>query len=83
MSWTYDEVMAALGDEAQAVPGAIVVFRGKHIVVAENTIGHGFSVTPEGLALLGDKQADTVASKPRKRAVKSADVVVDDIDLSD
>ena len=68
MAWTYEEVMERLGDEAQAVPGAIVVFRNKHITVAETRLGSGFVVTPEGLEILGDKQEKPAAKRPQKTA---------------
>lgn len=76
-AWTYEQVMAKLGDEAQAVPGAIVVFRDKHIEVARVSLENGFSVTDAGRELLGDLPADEVpkkspASKRDKKAVESA-----------
>lgn len=93
MSWTYDEVMAALGDEAQAVPGAIIVFRNKHIVVAETSTDRGFKVTDAGAALLAEfappleqTQAPKLARKPRKpveSANTSATAVEPDLDLED
>ena len=54
MSWTYGEVMAALGDEAQPVPGGILVFRGRHIMVGLCHGGGGFDVTPEGRDILSE-----------------------------
>lgn len=82
MAWTYEEVMAKLGDEAQAVPGAIIVFRNKHIVVAETSTDRGFRVTDEGAALLGEKEEVKAASKPAKKPVKSANVLAtEDLDL--
>ena len=88
MAYTYDEVMALLGDEAQAVPGAIVVFRNKHIEVAKVNLGSGFEVTAEGLALLDELKATATpkASRKPKKAVESANTsadVVDDLDLSE
>lgn len=68
MSWTYGEVMAALGDEAQPVPGGILVFRGKHIMVGLCHGGGGFDVTPEGLDILSEFEEPVVA--PRKPKVK-------------
>ena len=65
MSWTYDEVMAALGDEAQAVPGGILIYRSKHIMVGL-TGGGGFVVTPEGAEILKDYEVHVAA--PRTKA---------------
>lgn len=76
MAWTYEEVMEKLGDEAQAVPGAILVFRDKHIVVAEVSIGSGFSVTPDGLEILGEKVV-----KPQGKTKKPAALDIGDLEL--
>jgi hypothetical protein len=73
MSWTYGEVMAALGDEAQPVPGGILVFRGKHIMVGLCHGGGGFDVTPEGLDVLSE--FDEPVGTPRPRKVKAAKTV--------
>jgi hypothetical protein len=68
MSWTYGEVMAALGDEAQPVPGGILVFRDKHIMVGLCHGGGGFDVTPEGLDILSEFEEPVAV--PRKTKVK-------------
>jgi len=70
MSWTYGEVMAALGDEAQPVPGGILVFRGKHIMVGLCHGGGGFDITAEGAKILSEFEAPVVA--PRKLKAKAA-----------
>jgi hypothetical protein len=84
MAWTCEEIVDHFGGEAQLVPGAIVVFRGKHIVVAEFGNGGSFVVTPAGLELLGDKVVAPKASKKPRKAVESANELVgepDGIDL--
>ena len=83
MSWTYSEVMAALGDEAQPVPGGILVFRGKHIMVGLCHGGGGFDVTPEGAEILSEFEEPVVAPrKPKtKAASKSAVAELDALDL--
>ena len=68
MSWTYGEVMAALGDEAQPVPGGILVHRGEHIMVGLCHGGGGFDITPEGLEILNAFEEPVVA--PRKLKAK-------------
>lgn len=73
MSWTYDEVMATLGDEAQAVPGGILVYRNKHIMVGL-TGGGGFVVTPEGEEILSAYEAPVAAPAPRARKAKAKPV---------
>lgn len=69
MPWTYGEVMAALGDEAQPVPGGILVFRGKHIMVGLCHGGGGFDVTPEGLDILSEFEEPVAV--PRKAKAKA------------
>jgi len=88
MSWTYGEVMAALGDEAQPVPGGILVFRGKHIMVGLCHGGGGFDITPEGADILSEFEEPVVAPRKvkAKAAPKAAPVEVpplDEVDLSD
>lgn len=89
MSYTYEEVMALLGDEAQAVPGAIVVFRNKHIEVAKLDVGGAFIVTDAGRSLLDELKAPAEPVKPAKRTkkteqvVESANELVDDLSLGD
>lgn len=70
MSWTYDEVMNVLGDEAQPVPGGILVFRDKHIMVGLCHGGGGFDITPEGADILSAYEDPVVA--PRKVKTKAA-----------
>lgn len=85
MAWTNEEILEKLGTEAQVVPGAIMVFRGKHIVVAELTVGGGFVITPEGMDILGAAVVVKALKKPKK-AVESANTsvdVTDDFDLED
>ena len=74
MSWTYEQIVDALGEEAQPVPGAIMVYRGKHIIIAEVYGGGGFAITPEGAAILAALEPPKEAPKPRGR---KAHVVVD------
>lgn len=85
MAYTYDEVMSLLGDEAQAVPGCIMVFRDKHIVVAEVSAERGFRVTEAGSVLLVEIAGGTpkAATKPARKSVKSADklATLSDLDL--
>ena len=69
MSWTYGEVMAALGDEAQPVPGGILVFRGRHVMVGLCHGGGGFEVTPEGRDILSEFEEPVAA--PRKRKARA------------
>ena len=86
MAWTCEEIVEHFGAEAQLVPGAIVVFRGKHIVVAEFGNGGSFAVTPEGLELLGEKVVTQKASRKPKKAVESANTLAseaDDLDLGE
>ena len=85
MSWTYGEVMAALGDEAQPVPGGILVFRGKHIMVGLCHGGGGFDVTPEGLEILSAFDEPVVAPRKLKaKAVpKEAVAALDALDLGE
>ena len=71
MSWTYGEVMAALGDEAQPVPGGILVFRGKHIMVGLCHNGGGFDVTPEGMDILNEFEEPVVAPRQLKTKAKA------------
>jgi hypothetical protein len=66
MSWTYEAVMATLGDEAQPVPGGILVFRGKHIMVGLCHGGGGFGVTPEGHEILAEYEAPAPVARARK-----------------
>jgi hypothetical protein len=88
MAYTYEQVMELLGDEAQAVPGAIVVFRDKHIDVARVSLKNGFLVTPEGIEILDALSAD---AKPKGRSPKQKAAVVEsantlaseDLDLSE
>lgn len=70
MPWTYGEVMAALGDEAQPVPGGILVFREKHIMVGLCHGGGGFDVTPEGMDILNEFEEPVVAPRARKAKAK-------------
>ena len=84
MAWTNEEILEKLGAEAQVVPGAIMVFRGKHIVVAELAVGGGFVITPEGTDILGTPVVK--ALKKPKKAVESAITLAsdtDDFDLED
>ncbi len=85
MSWTYGEVMAALGDEAQPVPGGILVFRGKHIMVGLCHGGGGFDVTPEGMDILNEFEEPVVAPRKikAKAATKAAVAELDALDLSE
>jgi hypothetical protein len=85
MSWTYGEVMAALGDEAQPVPGGILVFRGKHIMVGLCHGGGGFDVTPEGLEILSEFEEPVVAPRKHKAQVasKAAVAELDALDLGE
>ena len=74
MSWNPESVAKALGDEAQVVPGCIMVFRGKHIVVME-VDQNGFRLTEEGAKILGEATsapAETPAEEPKRRAKKPA-----------
>jgi len=80
MSWTYDEVMATLGDEAQPVPGGILVFRGKHIMVGVCHGGGGFDLTPEGHEVLSAYEEPVPAPRPRKVKAKTA-TALDAVDL--
>lgn len=60
MAWTYEQVMEQLGDKAQPVPGAIIVFdvlpgakdgrqlRATHLEIAKINVDGGFSVTEDG-----------------------------------
>lgn len=79
MSWTYDEVMATLGDEAQAVPGGILVYRNEHIMVGL-TGGGGFVITPEGAKILSAYEAPTAAPAPRARRPKARPVSEAELD---
>ena len=88
MAYTHEEVMAILGDEAQAVPGAIVVFRDKHIEVAKLRVGGGFELTVEGRELLdamipvdAPEKHEGKKSKKVGKAPVDAAPVVDDLDL--
>lgn len=87
MAWTYEEVMAKLGDEAQAVPGAIVVFRNKHIEVARVTIDGGFHVTEEGRKILEPEAVEDAEEAPKpkapraKKAVAPVEPELDALDL--
>lgn len=87
MPWTYGEVMAALGDEAQPVPGGILVFREKHIMVGLCHGGGGFDVTPEGMEILSEFEEPVVAPRQRKTKAKAATKptapALDDVDLGE
>lgn len=61
--WTPEAVVRRLGKEAQVVPGCIMVYRDRHIVVMEVN-NYGFRVTPEGEAIL-----DALA--PKKQNAKA------------
>ena len=80
MAWTYEQIVDALGEEAQPVPGAIMVFRGKHIIVAEVFGGGGFAITPEGAEILEALEPPKETHKPRGR---KAHVVVDTPDAEE
>lgn len=83
MAYTYEEVMSKLGDEAQAVPGAIIVYRSKHIVVAEVGLNGGFSITTEGFKLL-EESAEIISETPKKGIRKPKPVDdLDSLDLAD
>lgn len=89
MAYTYEQVMELLGDEAQAVPGAIVVHRGKHIDVAYTNVGGGFVVTAEGAEILGDiiaaekaKKAEAKAKKADGKGAKKEEEVVESANTS-
>lgn len=71
MSWTYSEVMATLGDEAQAVPGGILVYRGKHIMVGLTGVGGGFDITEEGQKILADYEEPVPAPRAPKGKAKT------------
>lgn len=73
MSWTYETVMATLGDEAQPVPGGILVFRGKHIMVGLCHGGGGFDVTPEGREILAEYEAPAPVARARRVGPKTKD----------
>jgi hypothetical protein len=83
MPWTYGEVMAALGDEAQPVPGGILVFREKHIMVGLCHGGGGFDVTPEGMDILNEFEEPVVAPRARKAKAKPAPTSALAVDLDD
>ena len=91
MSYTFQQVLDLLGDEAQSCAGSIIVFRGKHIEVAKSHVGGAFEVTAEGLELLNAQvaAAEPEAPKPAKRTkkteqvVESANALVDDLSLGD
>ena len=87
MPWTYGEVMAALGDEAQPVPGGILVFREKHIMVGLCHGGGGFDVTPEGMEILSEFEEPVVAPRQRKTKAKATTKptapALDDVDLGE
>jgi hypothetical protein len=52
MSLSLEEVVAALGDEAQVAGGAVIVIRNnKHVLVGHHT-DNGFEVTYEGQEVL-------------------------------
>lgn len=88
MSYTFQQVVDLLGDEAQTCAGSIIVFRNRHIEVAKMHVGGGFEVTAEGQELLASL-APVEAPKPTKRTkkaepvVESANALVDDLDLGD
>lgn len=92
MSWTCDEVLAVLGDEAQATAGGILVLamvegddgivRPKHIKVGSFS-GLSFLLTDEGAEYLARKQKPEVA-KPKSKGVskpKPVDPAIDDLVL--
>ena len=81
MSWTYGEVMAALGDEAQPVPGGILVFRDKHIMVGLCHGGGGFDVTPEGHEILSAFEEPVPAPRQLKAKAKAKHAELDAVDL--
>lgn len=62
--WTPEAVVRRLGKEAQVVPGCIMVYRDRHIIVME-VDNNGFRLTPEGEAIL-----DALTPK-RQQAPKS------------
>ena len=79
MAFTYEEVLSALGEDAQCVPGAIVVFGSlasdatsvqRHIIVGEVGLHGGFAVTPDGLELLAERapKKQPVSGKKQKAA---------------
>ena len=87
MAWTYEEVMAKLGDEAQAVPGGILVFREKHIMVGLTSVGGGFSITDEGRKILEPEAVEDAEEAPKpkapraKKAVAPVEPELDALDL--
>ena len=66
--------MATLGSEAQPVPGGILVFRGKHIMVGLCHGGGGFDVTPEGHEILAEYEAPAPVARARKVGPRVKDV---------
>ena len=84
MAYTYEQILAKLGDEAQPVPGAIIVNRGTNVVVAEVTSEGALRITAVGEEIL-DSIPD-VAEKPAKRSRKAdtaADVSLSDLNLDE
>lgn len=87
MSWTCDEVLAALGDEAQVTAGGIVVLamiegedgitRPKHIKIG-NFSGMSFILTEDGIEYLADYEKPEAVAKPKKVIKKKAVEPVED-----
>lgn len=70
MDWTPEAVVKKLGAEAQVVPGCIIVYRNKHIVVME-VDQNGFRLTAEGRQIL--EPVEPVAARKTKKLVDSLD----------
>ena len=96
MSWTCDEVVAVLGEDAQIVAGGIVVLhhdetlgRYRHVQVATLS-GNSFVVTEEGLEILELREKPKAAPKkdapkaaPKKGVAKVAEPAAGGISLDD
>jgi hypothetical protein len=85
MALTQQEVLAALGKEAQISGGVIMVYRGgKHINVTGFKDGV-FFVTPEGEEVLGTPQVSVdgvdVVKAPTKKKPKDGGLAIQDAEI--
>lgn len=90
MSWTCDEVLAVLGDEAQATAGGIIVLaviegedgvkRPKHLKIGSFS-GQSFILTDEGTKYLADKSVPKTAKPKGVSRAKPVEPSLDDLVL--